>query len=283
VVRASTPLLTAAALVAFASNSLLCRAALAGQAVDAVSFTGIRLASGAVVLWAVAGRPARAGDWRAGTALAVYAFGFSVAYLRIPAGVGALVLFGTVQATLIAAGHAGGERMRAREWAGLALALGGLVLLARPGRTAPDLAGVALMAAAGAAWAVYTLRGRGADEPLRANAANFARTVAFVPPAMLVAAATGGGLAALEVTPRGALLALVSGGVASGLGYAVWYAALRGLSRIRAAVVQLAVAPLAALGGVLLLDERPTLRLAAATLAVLGGVALAVTGGARRA
>jgi drug/metabolite transporter (DMT)-like permease len=264
-------------MVAFASNSLLCRAALATGSIDAITFTALRLGGGAAALLLLARARTRGGSWLAAAALAAYAFLFSVAYLRIPAGVGALALFGAVQATMLAVGFVRGDRPGAREWLGFGLAVAGLVALTRPGRTAPDLAGVLMMAGAGAAWGVYTLRGRGNTDALGVNAANFARSAALVPLFAALALGLPPGAPDFHATPRGIALALVSGSVTSGLGYAVWYAAVRGLTTTRAAIVQLSVPPLAALGGVALLGETLTLRLGLAGAAILGGVALAVT------
>jgi drug/metabolite transporter (DMT)-like permease len=274
-------------MLAFAANSLLCRAALDAGHADAASFTALRLVSGALVLLALARMRAAAppparGAWASGTALFAYAILFSLAYLRIPAGTGALLLFAAVQLTMIGAGLRAGERPRPLEWTGLALSLLGLTLLARPGWQRPDPAGVALMLAAGVAWGVYTLRGRGAADAIAANAAGFARAAALSLAASGLAglaAASGIGAsapAAPHVSAAGLALAVASGSVTSGLGYALWYAALRGLSASRAAVVQLSVPPLAALLGVLILDERLTERVAFSSLLILGGIGLAL-------
>ena len=268
---------SAVAMVAFAANSLLCRAALGGGLVDAASFTSLRLVSGALVLAILAARGRSAerthGSWASAAALFGYALAFSLAYLRIPAAVGALLLFGTVQATMIGWALVSGERPRPLEWLGLAIALLGLVALTRPGLAAPDSLGCALMVVAGLCWGIYSLRGRQARDPLRANAAHFARTV---PLALLASLAA---LAFFEprVSFHGALLAVASGALASGLGYAVWFAALRGLTATQAAIVQLAAPPLAAVGAVAFLGEGLTLRLAVAGVAILGGVGLAVS------
>ena len=203
--------------------------------------------------------------------LFAYAFGFSLAYLRIPAGVGALLLFASVQITMIGAGLLGGEHPWALEWTGLALSLGGLVLLAKPGLARPDLVGALLMLGAGVAWGLYSLRGRGGKDAVASNAASFARAVPFALGTALLSSAP-------HVDGAGASLALVSGAVTSGLGYAVWYAALGGLTATRAALVQLSVPPLAAFGGVLLLGESFSLRLVAASALILGGIALATAG-----
>ena len=271
--------LTVLAMLAFAANSLLCRAALAGGHADAASFTLLRLASGALVLGLLArarGSPAPAAGlaWGSAAALFVYALGFSLAYLRIPAGVGALLLFAAVQLTMIGAGLRAGERPRWLEGAGLALSMAGLVILARPGFARPDPAGALLMLGAGAAWGLYSLRGRRGGDVVAVNAASFARAT----PLALAAGALALALGAPRLDLLGALLALASGGLASGLGYALWYAALPGLSATRAAIVQLSVPPLAAAGGVGLLGESFSPRLLVASLLILGGIALAVLG-----
>lgn len=275
--RTRIALLTAAALVAFAGNSLLCRLALAGREIDAASFTAIRIASGAIVLAVLAmprgGGALRAGQWGSAAALFGYAAPFSYAYLELGAGIGALILFGAVQTTMLGVAIARGERPRPLVWLGLAVALGGLVALAAPGTTAPDPLAAALMAGAGIAWGVYSLRGRaGTGDPLVATAGNFLRAAPFA--VVLVVAASA--FARLDVSPRGAGFALASGALASGLGYSLWYAALRGLAATEAAVLQLLVPVLAAAGGVVLLGESVSVRLALAAAAILGGVALAI-------
>jgi len=275
-----TALFTAAALLCFAANSLLCRLALARAAIDPAGFTGLRMASGALVLGLIAlrrrgARPARSWSWWSAAALFAYAAPFSFAYVSLPAGVGALVLFGVVQATMIGWGLAHGDRPGPLLWLGLTIALAGLVVLAAPGARAPDPVGLASMAVAGAAWGIYTLRGRTSGvDPVVANAAAFARTV----PVAVALVAGAAALSRLSGSPRGALLAIASGAIASGVGYALWYAALRGLTVARAAVLQLLVPVLAAVGGVLLLGEVASLRLLVAGAAILGGVALAIAG-----
>ncbi len=259
-------------MVAFASNSLLCRAALAGRSIDAVSFTSVRLLAGAVALLLLARGRGAGSSWRGALALAAYAFAFSLAYLRLPAGTGALILFGTVQVAMLAGGLLRGERPSPGEWAGLALALGGLVGLTRPWESSPELPGAALMVLAGLAWADYSLRGRVAS-PLEATAGNFARALPLVAIALAVAAVRG---PAFHVSPRGTLLAAASGALASGLGYALWYRALRDLKATQAAVVQISVVPIAALGAVAFLGERLTERLATWGVVILGGIALAI-------
>jgi drug/metabolite transporter (DMT)-like permease len=271
-----TTALTAAAMLAFAANSLLCRAALGGGHADPASFTAVRVIGGAAALAGVArwrtspptnGRAA----WISATALFAYAIGFSLAYTRIPAGVGALLLFAAVQLTMNGAALLAGERPRPLEWLGLVLSLGGLAVLARPGGVRPDPLGAQLMIAAGVSWGVYSLRGRGHGDPVARNAAAFARATPFA----LAGAAAAVVLGAARLDGAGLALALASGALASGLGYAIWYAALPGLSSSRAAIVQLSAPPLAAVGGVLLLGEAFTARLMMASVLILGGIALA--------
>jgi drug/metabolite transporter (DMT)-like permease len=269
-------LLTSLALACFAGNSLLARLALGAEPGAAASFTAIRLAAGAAVLAALsAGRlPAR--GWVPPLALLAYALPFSLAYVRIGASTGALILFGAVQLTMIAVGLARGERPRWTTWAGLALAAGGLAALLLPGATRPDPAGAALMALAGAAWGVYTLKGRTASEPVAANAQ------AFLWSSLAAVALAIPEAASALPTPRTALLAAVSGAVTSGLGYAVWYRALRGLGAVQAAILQLPTPVLTAFWAALLRGEAVTPRLVVAGTSVLLGVALATVPAARR-
>lgn len=277
--RARVLLLTALAMVAFAANSLLCRLALRETAIDAASFTGIRLASGALVLWAIVrlrgGSIAGNGSWLSAFALFAYAAAFSYAYLTLPAAVGALLLFGAVQATMIGYGLAHGERFHGRQTVGLLLALGGFVGLMLPGLSAPPLAGSLLMIAAGVAWGVYSLRGRGGGNPTASTAGNFVRALPFAAALSLVMAAR------TSVDAAGAGYAVASGALASGLGYAIWYTALPGLRATNAATVQLSVPVIAALGAALFLGEAITLRLLLASVAVLGGIALVIAGRGR--
>jgi drug/metabolite transporter (DMT)-like permease len=274
--------LTAAAMIAFAANSLLCRAALRGGAIDAASFTAIRLASGAAVLLVLARRTARepsppAGSWPSALALTAYAIAFSIAYLEMGAGTGALILFGSVQITMIAGGVIRGERPAAAQWLGVAIALGGLVAITAPTLHAPPPGAAALMAAAGVAWGIYSLRGRGVTRPLAATAGNFLRGVPFAAAIAAIGLAAGA-----WVTPRGAALAIASGALASGVGYSLWYAAVPSLGATRAAVVQLSVPVIAAAGAIALLAEPLTATLAGGGAAVVGGLALALVAGTRR-
>ncbi|WP_215396003.1 DMT family transporter [Rheinheimera oceanensis] len=267
-------LLTLLALIAFAGNSLLCRAALAHTQIDAASFTAIRLVSGAVVLWAlVALRRAEhsgRGNWLSALALFVYAAGFSFAYIQLNTGIGALILFGAVQTSMIACGLWRGERFSLLQWLGLLLACSGLIGLLLPGLSAPPLSGALLMLAAGVAWGVYSLRGKGAGDPLAVTSGNFIRAV---PMALLLSVLL---IKQASLDSAGVGYALLSGVLTSGIGYAIWYTALPLLKATTAATAQLSVPLLAALGGVLLLQEPLTLRLLLASLAILGGIALVV-------
>lgn len=274
----ATLVLTALAMAAFAANSLLCRIALRGAHIDPAAFGAVRLLAGALVLAAcmrVRARPAAAPDWRAAAMLFVYVAAFSFAYLTLPAGTGALILFGAVQLTMFCVGLAGGERFAAAGWAGLLLAAAGLVVLVLPGVAAPPLGGALLMALAGAAWGAYSLRGRGVPDPLAATASNFLRAL---PLALLPLAVF---FDDVHLDAAGVALAVVSGALTSGLGYVVWYAALRGLTALQAAAVQLSVPVLAAVGGTVWLDEAFTPRLGVAVAAIIGGIALVLKERAR--
>jgi len=275
-----TPALTVFALVAFAANSVLCRLALGHGAVDPATFTLVRLLSGALALAglrmarpAPAGGPARRLPWISAALLFLYAAPFSFAYISLGAGTGALILFASVQATMLGGAMGAGERFRWLEAAGLAIALGGLTYLVVPGLSAPSPVGSALMVIAGISWGVYSLRGRGSADPVGDTARNFALAVPF---AALVSAGTWRGA---HLSWSGILLAVGSGALASGIGYVSWYAALQGLSRIRAAMVQLTVPILAAAAGIGLLGEALTVRLVLSAILILGGVGLALVGG----
>jgi drug/metabolite transporter (DMT)-like permease len=271
-------LLVVLAMLAFAANSLFCRMALKNTAIDAASFTSIRIVSGALVLWLIV-RLRRnagpvAGSWRSAAALFAYAAAFSFAYVRLPAAVGALVLFCAVQVTMIGYGLWKGERMRPAQVAGFCMAIAGLVGLLAPGLTAPPPESAALMLGAGVAWGIYSLRGKGADkgsgDATAATAGNFLRAVPF---AIVMSAAM---LMKASVDTAGVLYAVASGGLASGLGYALWYTALPGLNATKAATIQLSVPVIAAAGGVLFLGEAITLRLLLGSASILGGIALVV-------
>ncbi|WP_248357887.1 DMT family transporter [Anaeromyxobacter oryzae] len=264
-------LLTAATLACFAANSLLCRAALGPRRADPATFTLVRIASGAVVLALVlAARRARPAGGTLGSALAlfVYAAAFSLAYVRIGAGVGALLLFAAVQVTMLGWSAVRGVRPRPLQVLGVGVALAGLTWLAAPGASAPDPRGAALMLAAGAAWGVYSLRGRAAGDPLATTAHNF---LLSVPLAVALGVAYARGASA---SPAGVALAVASGALASGGGYSLWYAVVPALGATRAAAVQLAVPVLAGAGATVFLGEQLTARVGVAAVAILAGIAV---------
>ena len=265
-------LLTFLALLAFAGNSVLCRLALAQTNIDAASFTTIRLMAGAIVLWGLILRhrpPApQQGSWLAALLLFTYAAGFSFAYLQLDTGMGALLLFGAVQLTMVGYGLLIGERFRLCQWFGFMLAVTGLIGLMLPGVTSPSIGAASLMLLAGFAWGGYSILGKRATQPLRATADNFARAVPF---SILLTV-----LFMPEALPehQGIIYAVLSGALTSGIGYAIWYRVLPVLRTTTAATLQLSVPVLAAMAGVILLNENLTLRLAAASVSILGGIAL---------
>jgi drug/metabolite transporter (DMT)-like permease len=264
-------LLTILALSAFAANSILCRLALLDGAIDPASFTTIRLASGALtlVLLLRSLRPPENASWTSGLLLALYAVPFAFAYRYLSTGTGALLLFAAVQSTMILGSYRLGKRLSIAQWAGLLLAFGGLVYLVLPGVHAPSPLGTGLMLLAGAAWGLYSLRGRSAGSAaLALTTSNFVRAAPVALAVSLITAGSG------HITLHGALLAIASGALASGLGYVIWYRVLPDLAPATASVVQLSVPPLAATGGILFLGEILTARLAIASAVVLGGIAL---------
>lgn len=270
---------TSFALVAFAFNSILCRLALKFGEIDAASFTAIRLLSGAVILLPVllkfVGEHRKLeihGSWISAFFLVAYAACFSFAYINLTTATGALILFSSVQATMIIAALLSGERPKILEWIGLLFALGGLVYLVFPGLTAPPIFSSLLMIIAGISWGFYTLRGKGGTNPLADTTGNFVRAV---PIAVAICLPF---LYQIQLSQKGILLAVLSGGIASGLGYSVWYAALKFHTATRAAILQLSVPALAAIGGVIFLAETVSFRLLSATALILGGIALAIVG-----
>lgn len=266
--------LTSLAMVLFASNSLLCRVALKHTSIDAASFTTVRLASGALVLWLIVhmrgGTGAGRGNWPSAAALFAYAAGFSFAYVSLPVATGALLLVGAVQVTMIGYGIWSGERLRGLQMLGLVLAFAGLVGLLLPGLSRPPLAGALLMLGAGVAWGVYSLRGKGAGDPTRVTAGNFLRAAPVAVALSLVmhegASLDGAGLG----------YAVASGALASGIGYAIWYTTLPALKATTASIVQLSFPVIAAVGAIMFLGEPLTLRLVLASFAILGGIALVI-------
>ena len=266
-------------MIAFASNSLLCRAALKQTTVDAATFTFVRIFSGAAALWLIvkmrhasslADNRRIHGSWLSALALFAYAAAFSFAYVDLSAGTGALLLFGAVQATMILWGLYKGERLDAIQIAGFVVAVTGLIVLVFPGLSAPPLIGSILMLGAGVAWGIYSLRGKGEKNPASVTAGNFARAVPFAAVVSIVF------IRWLRVDIAGVSYAIISGAITSGLGYVIWYRALPGLKAASAATVQLSVPVLAATGGILLLGEPLTLRYLLASIAILGGIALVV-------
>jgi len=271
---ARTAILTLVAMCAFAANSLLCRLALGRDLIDPASFTSLRVASGAAILCLIVllrgktGKPRRSANWRAPAALFAYMAFFSFAYLTLSAGTGALILFATVQLTMFVVAVRDGERFAMMSWAGLILAVLGLIYLVSPGIAAPNPLGAALMAIAGIAWGFYSLLGRAAANPLGATAWNFSCALPLV---LLVSFVF---LPDAIASVEGIVLAVSSGAIASGCGYVIWYAALSGLTASRAATVQLSVPIIAAFGGIALLSEDITLRLVISSLATLGGITM---------
>jgi len=261
-------------MLAFAGNSLLCRLALKNTGIDAASFTSIRLISAAVALWLMVrlsnnANPGK-GNWPSALALFAYAAGFSFAYINLTAATGALLLFGAVQTTMIGYGMWRGERLLSLQWLGLVLALGGLVGLTFPGLSAPPLLSSFLMIGAGAAWGIYSLRGKGAGDPTLVTAGNFLRTVPItvVLSLLMMRQTTWDG--------AGVWFAITSGALTSGIGYAIWYKALPALKATQAATVQLSVPVIAAVGGIILLNESISLRLILASIAIISGIALVI-------
>lgn len=271
-------LYTLIAILAFASNSVLCKLALGEHTIDAASFTAIRLLSGIVCLaiilkvTATNEAPTSKGSWKASLMLFLYAITFSFAYISLETGTGALILFGSVQITMVLASLYLGNKLHISEWLGLLIAFSGLVYLVMPGVGAPSLLGFMLMAVAGIAWGFYTLAGKGSENPLSDTAYNFYRTL---PLAAILITVT---LQDANFTQKGIVLAVLSGGIASGVGYTIWYMALKGLSSTQAAVVQLIVPVLAAIGGVLFANEIFSLRLVLSSLMTLGGILIVVLG-----
>ena len=269
-------LLTTFALVCFALNSILCRLALKSDEIDAPSFTAIRLVSGAVVLSVIfiffgkKESEVKRGNWFSAFFLFANASCFSCAYINLTTATGALILFGSVQMTMTIAALIKGERPRILEWIGLIFALGGLVYLVFPGLSAPPFFSSVLMSSAGIAWGFYTLRGRTSTNPLADTTGNFVRAV----PMILIVCVPF--LANIHLTTKGILFAVLSGAIASGVGYSVWYAALKYHTATRAAILQLSVPVIAATGGIIFLSEEITIRLLIATTLILGGIVIKV-------
>ncbi|MFT2158081.1 DMT family transporter [Pseudomonas fluorescens] len=264
------------AMLAFAANSLLCRLALKHTNIDAASFSVVRLASGALVLWLICALRRSSstikGSWKGAAALFVYVFAFSFAYRHLETGTGALLLFGAVQLSMVLYGVFKGERMHTLAVVGFVLAIVGLVSLLLPGAAAPDPVSALTMLLSGVAWGIYSLLGKTVADPLATTTGNFLRSI----PLVLMASVPF--LSALRWDPQGILYAVLSGALASGVGYAVWYVAVRYLAAFQAATVQLSVPILASLAGIVFLGESLSVRMVLASIAVLGGVALVLGG-----
>lgn len=273
-----TVLLTGFALIAFAANSVLCRLALGSETIDASSFTGIRLISGAFTLFiilSIKGSNSEAsskGSWTAGFVLFLYAITFSYAYLSVDTGTGALILFGSVQITMIMLSLISGTRLHLIEWSGVIIAFTGFIYLVLPDITTPSVNGFILMTVSGMAWGIYTLKGRSSKNPLMDTTYNFLRTIPLV---ALLAIFT---MQNMNYSSEGIILALISGAITSGVGYTIWYIALGGLTSTQAAVLQLSVPVIAALGGVLFVSEEITMRLIISAAIVLSGILMVVLG-----
>ncbi len=271
-------MLTCFALIAFAANSVLCRRALGGETIDAASFTFIRLLAGAVVLFIFlqikrdSASSLAKGSWSASFMLFIYAVSFSYAYISLDTGTGALILFASVQITMLLVTVFSGNRLHASEWLGIVIAFTGFVYLIIPDITTPSVVGFLLMAIAGIAWGLYTLKGRASVSPLNDTAYNFIRTI----PLLIVLGIIS--LKGAHITSEGIMLAVLSGALASGVGYSIWYAALGGLTSTQAAVLQLLVPIIAAAGGVVFVNEAITVRLMSASGLVLGGILIVVLG-----
>jgi len=277
-VLTKTILFTIFALIAFAANSVLCRLALGENTIDASSFTSIRLLSGAFVLYVIlktsskSRRPNSKGSWLSALMLFIYAAAFSFAYITLKTGTGALILFGSVQITMILLSLISGNKLHLTEWLGISIAFAGFVYLVLPGVSAPSFTGFILMTIAGIAWGVYTLRGRNSLNPISDTAYNFLRSV----PLVIVLVVWS--IKNTHFSQEGILLAIISGAITSGIGYAIWYMALGGLSTTLAAVVQLSVPVIAALGGIIFISEPIDFRLIISTLLILGGISIVILG-----
>ena len=266
--------LTTITMIAFAANSVLCRIALKETEIDAASFTSIRLISGALMLWLITkflSKPStNNSDWISAFMLFAYAACFSLAYVNLTVATGALLLFGAIQVTMIGYSIYIGERLAGRRLLGLILALGGLIGMLLPGVSAPSVGSSILMVGSGIAWGIYSLRGQGIINPISVTAKNFMLSIFFAVILSLLL------ISRVQLDIQGVLYAIVSGGVASGLGYAVWYTILPYLKATNAATVQLSVPVIAAFGGLFILEEPLTIRFLLATIFILGGIALVI-------
>jgi drug/metabolite transporter (DMT)-like permease len=272
---------TLIAMLAFAGNSILCRLALMSGSIDPAMFTAIRLLSGALALALILAATRRQpvgmarGSWHAGTMLFLYAVCFSYAYVSLGAATGALILFGFVQASMIFLALYRGDRPLGIEMIGWLFAAGGLLSLLLPGARSPSPAAALMMAVAGIAWGIYSILGKKEADALAATSANFLRSLVFVIPLVMFAIARN------TLSVEGILLATASGALTSGVGYVIWYRALKHLTSLQAALVQLSVPAITAIGGAVLLAEALTLPVVMAGAAIVGGVLIALIGKAR--
>jgi len=269
-----TIICTCFSLFAFAGNSVLCRLALGEAQLDPASFTIIRLLSGIVMLMLISSifqiknSSKSKGSWFSALMLYVYAVTFSYAYISLDTGTGALILFGSVQLTMVLISLISGNRLRLIEWLGLITAFAGFVYLVIPSISTPSFQGFILMAISGIAWGIYTLMGKTSQQPLKDTAFNFLRTLPFVLALIIIQ------LNHTNLSQQGIILALISGAITSGIGYSIWYIAVGGLSTIQAGVVQLLVPIIAAIGGVVFAQELISVRLIFSSILVLGGIML---------
>jgi drug/metabolite transporter (DMT)-like permease len=267
--------LVTVAMVAFAANSLLCRLALKTTSIDAASFSAVRILSGALLLWLLMQargiKLAEHGSWRGSAALFIYVATFSYAYISLSTGTGALILFGSVQVTMIVAGYIAGERMNKIQFAGFSLAATGLVILVLPGVHAPSLLGSLLMLLSGISWGMYSLFGRGVPDATLATTGNFIRALPMAIVLVLMA------LPWAKLDGAGMMYAVLSGALASGIGYVIWYRVLREISAITASTVQLSAPAIAAVGGIIFLNEVLSLNLLIASVLILGGIGLVLS------
>lgn len=275
-------LYTVIALIAFAANSLFCRMALAEGYIDAWNFTIIRLISAAACLGIIiavhtqylklnrsldGATVKEKGSWLSSTSLVIYALCFSIAYVELDTGTGALILFSAVQLTMIGWGIYKKEQLSALQWLAFIVAVAGFIYLMLPSAAMPSLSAATLMAISGSAWGVYSIRGKSCVSPLRATGFNFIRSLVAVPILLLVAMSR-----LIEISMQGILLACASGAIASGVGYSIWYMAMPLLKNTQAAIIQLCVPVLAAVLGVVFLSEQLTLEFVIASSVILGAV-----------
>jgi len=274
-----TILYTSASLLAFAANSILCRMALGGSSIDAVSFSAIRLTSGAIALFVLVhifrSQTTRrhCGNWTSASMLFLYVIAFSFAYLSLSAATGALILFSAVQITMMFGAIRSGETPGVIEWFGIIMALTGLTYLLLPGVSAPSPTGTVLMLTSGIALGIYSLRGKHAGNALANTEGNFIRTLPMIATVSLISIPW----IHMHLSIKGVVLATLSGALASGAGYAIWYMALRGLTATRAAVIQLSVPVLTAIGSIMFLAEIISGRLILSSVMILGGIWLTIS------